>query len=333
MQRLTLHVSLLAAFFCMALGVLAPTASAAPASWPQKPIRLVVAGPAGSSVDIAARIIADGLRASLRQAVIVDNKPAAGGTIGAAEVAKAAPDGYTLFIGFNGPLANAPALYAKLPYHPQRDFAPIILTTEQPNLLAVSTELSVKNLAELIALAKSRPGKFNYASVGNGSVSHLGMELLKREAGIDITHIPFNGSPAAVQSIMAGEVQVIFAAPSNLIGPIKTGKLRAIAVTSKKRYPFMPTVPTIAESRIAGLEKFEAIAWNALLAPKDTPPEIIARLNKATDKVLANPSIRKRLSSVGMYAMGGTPETLAAWMEAETNKWGEIIRTVGAQVD
>ena len=293
----------------------------------------MVAGPAGSSVDIAARIIADGLKSTLRQPVIVDNKPAAGGTIGAGEVARAAPDGYTLYLGFNGPLANAPALYSKLSYHPQRDFAPIILTTEQPNLLAVNAEVLANNLAELIALAKKRPGKLNYASVGNGSVSHLGMELLKREAAIDIIHIPFNGGPPAVQAVVSGEVQVIFAAPSNLIAHIKSGKLRAIAVTSKKRYPFMPTVPTVAESGIPGLQQFEAIAWNALLAPKDTPREIIARLNQATDKVLANPSIRKRLSSVGMYALGGSPDALRAWMEAETDKWGEIIRTTGAQVD
>lgn len=320
---------------CCALACLLHTAShaATPAPWPQKPIRMVVAGPVGSSVDIAARIIAEALKPVLGQPVIIDNKPAAGGTIGAAEVARAAPDGYTLYLGFNGPLANAPALYTRLAYHPQRDFTPIILTTEQPNLLAVNAEVPAKNLAELIALAKARPGKLNYASVGNGSVSHLGMELLKREAGIDITHIPFNGGPPAVEAVIGGEVQVIFAAPSNLISHIKTGKLRAIAVTSSKRYPFMPTVPTIAESRIPGLEKFEAIAWNALLAPKNTPPEIITRLNKATDKVLANPSVRKRLSGVGMYALGGTPEALATWMEAETNKWGEVIRTTGAQVD
>ena len=320
---------------CCALACLLYAAfpAAAPAPWPQKPIRMVVAAPVGSSVDIAARIIAEALKPVLGQPVIIDNKPAAGGTIGAAEVARAAPDGYTLYLGFNGPLANAPALYTKLSYHPQRDFAPIILTTEQPNLLAVNAEVPAKNLAELIALAKARPGKLNYASVGNGSVSHLGMELLKREAGIDITHIPFNGGPPAVEAVIGGEVQVIFAAPSNLISHIKTGKLRAIAVTSSKRYPFMPTVPTIAESRIPGLEKFEAIAWNALLAPKNTPPEIIARLNKATDKVLAKADVRKRLSSVGMYVLGGTPEALATWMEAETNKWGEIIRTTGAQVD
>ena len=312
---------------------ISPAADAAPAPWPQKPIRIVVAGPAGSSVDIAARIIADGLKSTLRQPVIVDNKPAAGGTIGAGEVARAAPDGYTLYLGFNGPPAKSPALYSKLSYHPQRDFAPIILTTEQPNLLAVNAEVPANNLAELIALAKKRPGKLNYASVGNGSVSHLGMELLKREAAIDIIHIPFNGGPPAVQAVVSGEVQVIFAAPSNLIAHIKSGKLRAIAVTSKKRYPFMPTVPTVAESGIPGLQQFEAIAWNALLAPKDTPREIIARLNQATDKVLANPSIRKRLSSVGMYALGGSPDALRAWMEAETDKWGEIIRTTGAQVD
>ncbi|HEX9389811.1 MAG TPA: tripartite tricarboxylate transporter substrate binding protein [Usitatibacteraceae bacterium] len=311
----------------------APADAAGGAAWPQKPIRMVVAAPAGSSVDVAARILAEGLKPLLGQPVIVDNKPAAGGTIGAAEVAWSRPDGYTIYLGFNGPLANAKAMYAKLSYDPQRDFVPVILTTEQPNVLAVNAEVPAYNLKDLIALAKAKPGKLNYASVGNGSVSHLSMELLKREAGIDVVHIPFNGGPPAVEAVMGGEVQMIFAAPSNLVSHVANGKLRAIAVTSKKRFAFMPKVPTVAESGIPGLQNFEAIAWNALMAPKETPPEIIAKLNKACDKVLANANVKKRLSGVGMYTVGGSPEVLAKWMEAETVKWGEVIRATGAKVD
>ena len=170
----------------------------APAQWPQKQIRILVAAPPGSSVDIVSRIIADKLKEKLQQPIIIDNKPSAGGTVAAAEVANAIPDGYTLYMGFNGPLANAPALYKNLPYAPLRDFAPIILTALQPNVLVVNANVPANNLKEFLALAKSQPGKLNYASVGNGSVSHLSMEMLKRAAGIDITHVPFNGGPPAV---------------------------------------------------------------------------------------------------------------------------------------
>src|SRR5258706_5035034 len=185
------------------------------AAWPQKPMRMGVPAPAGSWVDVAARILAEGLKPLLGQPVIVDNKPAAGGTIGAAEVAWSRPDGYTIYLGFNGPLANAKAMYAKLSYDPQRDFVPVILITEQPNVLAVNAEVPAYNLKDLIALAKAKPGKLNYASVGNGSVSHLSMELLKREAGIDVVHIPFNGGTPAGGAGMGGRGQRIFAPPSN----------------------------------------------------------------------------------------------------------------------
>jgi tripartite-type tricarboxylate transporter receptor subunit TctC len=312
---------------------LAFTFSPALAQWPQKPIRIVAAAPAGSSVDIVARVIADGLKDKLGQAVIVDNKPAAGGTVGAAEVAKAAADGYTLYLGFNGPLANAPALYAQLAYDPQKDFAPIMLTTSQPNVLAINANVPANTLKEFIALAQSQPGKLNYASVGNGSVSHLSMELLKREAKINLTHIPFNGGPPATQALVGGDVQAIFTAPSNVLGQIKAGKLKAIAVTSLKRFALMPDVPTIAESGIAGLQRFEAISWNALMAPRDTPKEVIARLNKEVNAVLASAEVKKRLADAGIETVGGTPEELARWLQAETKKWSEIIRATGARVD
>jgi tripartite-type tricarboxylate transporter receptor subunit TctC len=303
------------------------------AQWPQRPIRIVAAAPAGSSVDIVARLLADGLKEKLGQAVIVDNKPAAGGTVGATEVAKAAPDGYTLFLGFNGPLANAPALYAKLAYDPLRDFTPIVLTTSQPNVLAVNANVAANNLKEFIALANAQPGKLNYASVGNGSASHLSMELLKREAKVDLTHIPFNGGPPATQALVAGDVQAIFTAPSNVMGQIKAGKLKALAVTSLKPFSLMPDVPTIAASGIHGLREFEAISWNALVAPRDTPVAVITRLNKEVNTVLASAEVKRKLADAGIEAVGGTPEALAQWMALEAKKWEEVIRTTGARVD
>jgi tripartite-type tricarboxylate transporter receptor subunit TctC len=303
------------------------------ADWPQKPIRIIVAAPAGSSVDIVSRVIADRLKEKLQQPIIVDNKPAAGGTVAAAEVAKAIPDGYTLYMGFNGPLANAPALYKSLPYDPQRDFAPIILTALQPNILVVNANVSANNLKEFLALAKSQPGKLNYASVGNGSVSHLSMEMLKREAAIDITHVPFNGGPPAVQAVVAGDVQAIFTAPSNVLGQIKAGKLKAIAVTSSKRFAMLPDVATVAESGIASLARFEAISWNALVAPRDTPSTIVARLNTEINAIFLDAGVKKKFADAGIEMGGGTAESLSVWMASEAAKWGEVIRVTGASVD
>ena len=311
------------------------TFSATPtcAQWPQKAIRIVVAAPGGSSVDIVARLIAEPLRSRLGQAIIVDNKPAAGGTIAAAEVAKSAADGYTLYLGFNGPLANAPSLYSKLAYDPQRDFIPIILTGSQPNLLAVSANVPVKSVAELVALAKLQPGTLSYASVGNGSVSHLCMELLKMRAGVDLLHVPFNGGPPATIAVAAGEVQVIFAAPANLMAQVKSGKMKALAVTSLKRFAPIDTIPTVAESGVADLAQFEAIAWNGLMAPAGTPEHIIVRLNREIGEVLATPEIKRKLFEAGIDAGGGSAEAFGQLIRAEAKKWGEVIRATGARVD
>ena len=309
----------------------------AQADWPQKPIRIIVAAPAGSSVDIVSRVIADKLKEKLQQPIIIDNKPAAGGTVAATEVAKTIPDGYTLYMGFNGPLANASALYKNLAYDPQRDFAPIILTALQPNILVVNANVSANNLKEFLALAKSQPGKLNYASVGNGSVSHLSMEMLKREAAIDITHVPFNGGPPAVQAVIAGDadsgIQAIFTAPSNVIGQIKAGKLKAIGVTGLKRFALLPDVATIAESGIALLARFEAISWNALVAPRDTPSAIVARLNAEINAIFLDAGVKKKFADAGIEVGGGTVESLRAWMASEAAKWGEVIRVTGASVD
>ena len=303
------------------------------AQWPQKPVRIVVAATAGSSVDIVARLIATELRPRLGQAIIVDNKPAAGGTLAATEVAKSVADGYTLYLGFNGPLANAPTLYSKLGYDPARDFAPIILTGSQPNLLAVAANVPANSLKELIVLAKSQPGKLSYASVGNGSVSHLCMELLKKQAGVDLLHVPFNGGPPATLAVAAGEVQVIFAAPSNLLAQVKSGKMKALAVSSLKRFASIADIPTVAESGIDGLMQFEAIAWNGLLAPAATPNEIILRLNREISEILAMPDIKRKLFAAGIEAGGGSPDAFGLLIKAEAKKWGEVIKATGARVD
>ena len=303
------------------------------APWPEKPIRIVVAAPAGSSVDIVARLLADALRNALAQAFVVDNKPGAGGTLAAAEVAKAPADGYTLLLGFNGPLANAPSLYANLAYNPVRDFTPIILTGSQPNLLAVAASVPAKSVAELVALAKSQPGQLTYASVGNGSVSHLGMELLKIQAGVDLLHVPFNGGPPATLAVAAGDVQVIFAAPSNLMPQVASGKLRALAVSSLTRFAPLAAIPTIHEAGIPGLAKFEAIAWNGLVAPAGTPPAIITRLNREINAALLLPEVKRKLFDATIAPGGGTPDAFRQLIKAEASKWGEVIRATGAKVD
>jgi tripartite-type tricarboxylate transporter receptor subunit TctC len=320
-------------FLLFATSIGSFAAASASAQWPARSIRIVVAAPAGSSVDIVARLLAEPLRTKLAQPIIVDNKPAAGGTLAAAEVAKSAADGYTLFLGFNGPLANAPTLYAKLGYDPARDFAPIILTGTQPNLLAVNNSVPVKTTRELVALAKLRPGQLSYASVGNGSVSHLCMELFKTQAGADLLHVPFNGGPPAALAVAAGDVQVIFAAPSNLMAHIASGKLRPLAVTSLKRFAPMADVPTVAESGISSLGQFEAIAWNGLVAPAGTPPDVILRLNREINAALLLPDVKRKLFEAGIAPGGGSADAFALLIGTEAKKWRDVIRTTGAKVD
>lgn len=316
----------LAAAFCLLLA----TATAAQQAWPAKPLKFLVPAPGGSSIDIVMRVIADHLKERLAQPVIVDNKPAAGGTVAAAEVARSAPDGYTYFVGFNGPLANAPALYSKLAYDPGKDFTPVILTGTQPNLLAVSANVPANNLSELLALAKAQPGKLNYASVGNGSSSHLCMELLKKQAGVNLLHVPFNGGPPATLAVVSGEVQALFSAPANLMPHVKAGKLNAIAVSSTKRFAPAPDIPTLAES---GLPGFEALAWNGIVAPAGTPHEIVQRLNREINEILALSEVKKKLFDASIEPGGGSAQAFAQLIRSETAKWGDIIRITGAKVD
>jgi len=299
-------------------------------SWPDRPLRFVVSAPAGSSLDVLARLIGDKLKDRLGQPVVVDDRPTAGGTTATDLVAKSPPDGYTMVISFNGPLAYGPHLYSHLPYDPQKDLAPVIITTSQPNVLAVNADLPVHSIKELVAYAKANPGKLNYASVGNGSSSHLTMELLKSVAGIDIVHVPFNGSPPAVTATIQGETQMMFAVMQPLQAQIKAGKLRAIAVTSLKRSDLTPDIATIAEE---GYPTFEALAWNGILVAAATPRPIVQRLNREINAILKDPAVKTQLNAQGFDLVGGTPEELGALIRNESEKWAPVIKKTGARID
>ena len=299
-------------------------------TWPDKPIKFVVAAPAGSSIDVLARVIGDKLKDRLGQSIVVENRPAAGGTAATDFVAKSPPDGYAMLMSFNGPLAFGPHLYTKLPYDPQKDLVPVIITSSQPNVLAVSANLPVNSVKELVAYAKANPGKLNFASVGNGSSSHLTMELLKATAGIDIVHVPFNGSPPAVTATMQGETQMIFAVMQPLQAQIQAGRLRALAVSTATRFPLLPDLPAVAE---AGFPGFEALAWNGVLVPAGTPGPVVQRLNSEINAILKDASVKSALNAQGFELIGGTPEDFANLIKSESDKWAPVIRKTGAKID
>ena len=299
-------------------------------NWPERPIKFIVSAPAGSSLDVLARTIGDKLKDRLGQPVVVDDRPAAGGTVATDLVAKSPPDGYTMVISFNGPLAFGPHVYSKLPYDPQKDLAAVVITSSQPSVLAVNAALPIHSVKELVEYAKAHPGKLNYASVGNGSSSHLTMELLKSTAGIDIVHVPFNGSPPAVTATIQGETQLIFAVMQPLQAQIQAGKLRAIAVTTAKRFPLLPDLPTIAE---AGYPGFEALAWNGVLVAAGTPRPIVARLNAEINAILKDPAVKTALNAQGFELIGGTPEDFSRLISSESTKWAPVIVKTGAKID
>jgi tripartite-type tricarboxylate transporter receptor subunit TctC len=310
------------------LGVLAlPTAAH---SWPDKPVRVIVPAPAGSSLDVIVRSLGETLKARWGQPLIVDNKPGAGGTIGMDAVAKAAPDGYTLGIGFNGPIAFAPFMFKKLPYDPVKDLLPIVLTTSQPNVLAVPANHPANNLREFLAWAKLQGNKVSYASVGLGSSSHLSMELLKNTAGFEATHVPFNGSPPAALSVAQGETQALLAVEPALLALVQGGRLKLLAVTSPQRLAARPELPTVAE---AGFPGFDALAWNGLFAPMGVSAEIVSRINADVNAALADPAVRQILAKQGLIIGGGSAATFKSFIDSESRKWGDIITKAGIKLD
>lgn len=305
-------------------------AAAQDRAYPARTLRLILAAPPGSSIDVLGRLIAERLRERLGQPVVAENRAQAGGTLGTDAVAKAAPDGYTIGLSFTGPLATAPALYDRLPYVPLRDLAPVIRVGTAPNLLAINAALPARSLSEFIALVRAKPGRFNYASVGNGSASHLAMELLKVQAGLYIVHIPYNGAPPAAQAVAAGDVQAIMSNPTSLLPLTQGGRLRVLAVTSSQRWASMPQVPTVAESGFPG---FEAIAWNGIVAPAGTPPDVVQRLNAEIGAILRRPEMSAKLASAGWDPAPGSSEEFRRFIADEQARWTPVIRRSGAKLD
>ena len=299
-------------------------------AWPSKPLRMILTAPPGSSIDVLGRLVADQLRERLGQPVVAENRPQAGGTVGTDAVAKAPADGYTIGLSFTGPLATAQFLYAKLPYDPARDLAPVVLVGTAPNILAVNSGVPAKSFHELVDHVRARPGQLNYASVGNGSASHLAMELLKSMAGLYVVHIPYNGAPPAVQATAAGEVQMIMSNPTSLLPLVQAGRIRPLAVTGPCRWPQMKELPTIADSGFPG---FEAVAWNGFVAPAGTPREVVARLNQEINAILNVAQVKPRIEAAGWDVAGGTPEAFASFMQSERRRWQPVIARSGAKLD
>jgi len=305
-------------------------AAASAQAWPAHAIRLIVPFPPGSSPDLVARVIAEPLAAALAQPVVIENRPGAGGNIGTAAIARAAPDGYTIGISIPGPLAVNTVLYARLDYDPFRDLAPVSLLAFSPNVLLVDPALGVKTLPEFVAAVKRQPGKLNYASVGNGSASHLTMELLKQRAGLDIVHVPYPGSPQVTSALINGQVSAGFIVPAAAMAQVQAGRLVAIAATSAGRSTVLPGLPTVAEQGFAG---FESTSWLGMAAPAGTPPPIIARLSTEVVRLLRLPDVRQRLQALYFQPVGTAPDGLAELMRSERDRWATIIRKTGAKVD
>ena len=283
---------------------------------------------AGGAPDLVARVISPRLGESLGQAIVVDNRAGAAGVLGMEIVSKSPPDGHTLVIGSAGPVAIVPGLYRKLSYDVARDFAPISMVTAIPFLLVVHPSLPVRTVKELVALAKASPGQLNFGSPGTGSTTHLATELLKSATGMKITHVPYKGVTAAATDLISGQVQILSGDLNTMLPHVKSGKMRAIAVTSAKRSGVSPEVPTVAESGVPG---FDASGWIGLLAPAATPVPIVQRLNGIVVKALAAPDTRSRLSALGGEVSASTPEEFAAFIRSETAKYGKVIKSAGIE--
>ena len=293
-------------------------------AYPNKPVRIVVPFAAGGSTDVVARLLADKLSVEFKQPFLIDNRAGASGNIGAQVVAKAPADGYTLLMGTTGVLSINGHLYKNMNYDVVKDFAPVSYTSLITNILVVPVDLPVRNVAELVALAKSKPGGLSFASSGSGSSTHLSGELFKAMAGVYILHIPYRGSPQALNDVVAGQVNMLFDNAPSSMGFIQQGKLKALAVTSSKRLPNLPDVPTLDE---AGVKGYESLSWSGIVAPAATPKPVIAKLNEAIDRILKSEDIKRRLAGLGVEAVGGPPEAFARQIRTESDKWGKLIKS------
>ena len=298
--------------------------------YPAKALRLIVPFPPGGPADALARLVGDKLSASLGKAVVVDNRPGAGGNIGMELGARSAPDGYTLVLAPAGNLTVNPFLYRNVPYDVGRDFAPVTVIAAVPNVLVVHPSVPAKSVAELVRHAKAHPGTLNYSSPGNGSGAHLAGELFKSMTGVDIVHIPFNGIAPAVTAVVGGQVQIMFAGAPSALPQVKAGRLVALVVASPKRIAAAPELPTLAES---GLPGFDVTSWYSIVVPSGTPNDIIARLRSEIASALTQPDIQEKLAGLGAEPIGNTPAEFAAMLKVETAKWGKIVKDANIQVE
>jgi tripartite-type tricarboxylate transporter receptor subunit TctC len=298
--------------------------------YPSKPIRFVVPYPAGGPLDTVARLLGQKVSESVKQPVIVDNKPGAGGNIGADAVAKSAPDGYTILMGAVATHAINPTLYASIPYDPIRDFQPITQVASTPNVLIVNNSVPASSVREFIAYAKAHPGKLNFGSGSTGSAGHLAGELFKAMAGVDMTHVPYKGAAPAMQDLIAGQVQLMFDNFASANTQVKAGKVKALAVTTARRSPLAPDLPTIAES---GLPGFDINTWFGIFAPAGTPKEIVEKLHAEFVRALAAPDVHGKMVNLGAEPVGNRPEEFAAYIKSEAEKYARVIKASGAKVD
>jgi tripartite-type tricarboxylate transporter receptor subunit TctC len=304
--------------------------TACAAGYPTRPVNLLVAFTPGGPSDVLARIVGRQLEKILGQPFIIDNRPGGAGNIAAETVAHAAPDGYTLLMGNNGLLATNQSLFKKLNFDGGKDFAPISLIGSQPNILVVNPKLGVNSMAELIAYAKANPGKLNYANSGFGAAAHLSAELFKSDAKVDIVSVSYKGAAPALQDLIAGHVQLMFATSASVIGFLKSATLRPLAVTTLKRFSLMPDLPTVAE---LGLPGFDATTWHGLVAPAGTPRDVIDTLNRATVQALKEADTLRQLHDLGVEVSSSTPEEFAAYIKSEIPKWAAVVKASGAQVE
>ena len=313
----------LLAFVSALLGVLGP----ARADYPERPVTIVVGFPPGGPSDVLARVIAHKLGELLGRPFVVDNRPGAGGNVAGEFVAHAEPDGYTLLMGNNSILATNASLYARIGFDPIKDFSPISLIGSQANILVVTPSLPVNTMSELIDYAKANPGKLNFASSGFGAAAHLAGELFKTMAQIDIVHVPYKGAGPALEDVISGQDQMMFATAASVVGMIKSGQVRALAVTTLKRTAILPDLPTMDE---LGLKGFEATTWHGLVAPDGTPKDIVATLHRAVVAALNDAEVRHSLTELGVDIVGDSPEEFSAYIQAEIPKWAAVIKASGA---
>jgi tripartite-type tricarboxylate transporter receptor subunit TctC len=304
-------------------------AAQAPGSYPNRPIRMVLPASPGGPVDVIGRTVGTGLAEALGQQIVMDNRAGAGGIIGAEIVVNANPDGYTLMFAHSGPLAIEAALHSKLSYHPLKSFAPVSLVAESPYALIVNPAMPAKSVKELVALAKSRPGKFHFASGGIGTGIHMAGELLNLAAGVRMVHVPYKGAAPSMTALMSGEVDTMFNGVSSVLPHVKAGRLRALAVSSAQRSALFPDLPTVAESGL----KYETAGWYGLVAPARTPKPVTAKLQSQLHQVLNTPEMKVRLAGQGIDGIASTPERLTQHLRAELEKWTAVVKAAGLKAD